>query len=63
MQWCSWLGHFAMSLIITDYTPDRVTEFHIDLILLDNIMALGSTLPLTEMSTRDVPMGVKAASA
>jgi hypothetical protein len=54
-QWCSRFKHFATSL--------NVTEFVIDLILLDNILALGLTLPLTEMSTRDVSWGLKAASA
>jgi len=38
-------------------------EFFIDIILLGHTMALELTQPLTEMSTRNIPWGVKAAGA
>jgi hypothetical protein len=38
-------------------------EFFIDINPSDRTMALGSTQPLTEMSTRNISWGVKAAGA
>jgi len=38
-------------------------EFFIDIILPATLMALGLTQPLTELSTRNVAWGVKAAGA
>jgi hypothetical protein len=38
-------------------------KFFIDIILPGRTMALGSTQPLTEMSTRNISWGVKAAGA
>jgi hypothetical protein len=37
--------------------PDGVMEFFIDINLSDSTMALGSTQPLTEMSTRNISWG------
>ena len=38
-------------------------EVFIDIVLPATIMALGSTQPLTEMSTRNIFWGIKAAGA
>jgi len=38
-------------------------EFFIDMILPGRIMALGLTQPVTEMSTRNISLGVKVAGA
>jgi hypothetical protein len=43
--------------------PHVVLEFLIDINPSDRTMALGSTQPLTEMSTRCISWGVKAAGA
>jgi hypothetical protein len=37
--------------------PDDVMEFFIDINLSDRTMALGSTQPVTEMSTRSISRG------
>jgi hypothetical protein len=47
----SWLRHCATNRNVAGSIPDGVT------------MALGSTQPLTEMSTRNLSWGVKAAGA
>jgi hypothetical protein len=51
MQQCSWLRHYATSRKVAGLSPDEVTGFF----NLPNpsscTMALGSTQPLTEMST------------
>jgi hypothetical protein len=57
--WRSWLRHCATSRKVADSIPDIVTgTFH-----LHNpsgrTMALGSTQPLTEMSTRNISWGAK----
>jgi hypothetical protein len=43
--------------------PMRSLEFSIDLILPAAVLALGSTQLLTEMSTRNLPGGLRAAGA
>jgi hypothetical protein len=43
--------------------PMLSLEFFIDIILPGRTMALGLTQPLTEMSTRNITWGVKAAGA
>jgi hypothetical protein len=63
MRWRSWLRHCATNRTVAGSIPDGVTGiFH-----LHNpsgrTMALGSTQPLTEMSTRNTFWGVKAACA
>jgi hypothetical protein len=60
--WRSWLRHCATSWKVAGLIPDSVIGiFH-----WHNpsgcTMALRSTQPLTEMSTRNIPWGVKAAS-
>ena len=62
-QWCSWLRHCATSQKVAGSIRDGVTGiFH-----WHNpsgcTMALGSTQPLMEMSTRNTSWGVKAAGA
>jgi hypothetical protein len=53
----SWLRHYATSREVADSIPDEVIGF----LNLPNpssrTMALGSTQPLTEMSTRNLPRG------
>jgi hypothetical protein len=60
-RWRSWLRHCATSRKVAGSIPDGV----IGIILWHNpsgrTMALGSTQPLTEMSTRNISWGVKAA--
>ena len=63
MTWRTWLRHCIINWKVMDSIPDGVTGiFH-----LHNpsglFMALGLTQPLTEMSTRNISWGVKAASA
>ena len=55
-RWCSWLRHCATSRFDSRW---RHWIFFIDIIL----PALGLTQPLTEMSTRNISWGVKAAVA
>jgi hypothetical protein len=59
-RWRSWLRHCATSRKVAGSIPDGV----IGIFRLHNpsgrIMALGSTQPLTEMSTRNISWGVKA---
>jgi hypothetical protein len=43
--------------------PMVSVEFFIGIILVGRTMALGSTQPLTEMSTRNISCGVNAAGA
>jgi len=62
-RWCSWLRHCATSQRVVGLIPDGVIGiFH-----WHNpsgcTMALGLTQPLTEMSTRNISWGVKAANA
>jgi hypothetical protein len=56
-----WLFHCATSRKVAGLIPDEVTEiFHR---LTPLTMALGSTQPLTEISTRNISWGVKGAGA
>ena len=61
--WCSWLRHCATSRKVAGSIPDDV----IGILHWHNAscrtMALGSTRPLTETSTRNISWGVKAAGA
>ena len=61
-RWCSWLRHCATSRKVAASIPDDVGIFR-----WSNppgrSMALGSTQSLTEMSTRGISCGVKAAGA
>jgi len=61
--WRSWLRHCATSRRVAVSIPDGVTgSFHWNNPS-DRTMALGLTQPLTEMSTRNISWGVKAAGA
>jgi hypothetical protein len=55
-QYLNWLRHYATSQKVAGSSPDEM-----DFLTLPNspsrIMALGSTQPLTEMSTRNFPGG------
>ena len=61
-RWRSWLRHYATSRKVTGSIPNGVGIFHWHN-LSAHTMALGSTQPLTAMSTRNISWGVKAASA
>ena len=62
-QWRSWLRHRATSWKVVGSIPDGVIGiFHWHNPSSHN-MALGLTQPLTEMSTRNISWGVKAAGA
>jgi hypothetical protein len=56
-----WLRYCATNQKVAGSIPDGVMEFFIDVNPCDRTMALGSTQPLTEMSTRSYILGVKAA--
>jgi hypothetical protein len=53
----SWLRHCATSRKVAGSIPDEVTEFFNCPNHSSRTMALGSTLPLTEMSIRNLPGG------
>jgi hypothetical protein len=53
-RWRSWLRHYATSPKVAGSIPDEVTEFFKCPNPLSRI-ALGSTQPLTESSTRNLP--------
>jgi hypothetical protein len=53
----SWLRHYATSRKVAGSSPDEVDFFLIYLILPNRTMTLGSTQPLTEMSTTNLPVG------
>jgi hypothetical protein len=53
----SWFRHYATSRKVTGSIPDQVIGFFNLLKLSGGTMALGSTQPLTEMSTRKLPGG------
>ena len=61
--WRSWLRHCATNRNVLGLIPDGV----IGILLRHNpssrTMALGSTQPLTEMSTRNISKGIKVAGA
>jgi hypothetical protein len=50
----SWLRHYATSRKVASSIPDEVIRFFNLLNPSSRIMALGSTQPLTEMSTRNL---------
>jgi hypothetical protein len=56
-QWRSWLRHCATSWKVAGSIPDGVTAIFQLLNLSDHIVAMGSTQPLTEMSTRNPSWG------
>jgi hypothetical protein len=58
-----WLRYCATNQKFAGSIPDGVMEFFIDINPSDRNMALGSTQPLTEMSTRCISWGVNAAGA
>jgi hypothetical protein len=54
----SWLRHYATSRKVAGSSPDEVDIFSLP-IHFRRTVALGSTQPLTEMSTRNLPGGGK----
>jgi hypothetical protein len=56
-RWRSWLSHYATSRKVAVSIPDEVIGFFNWPNHSSRIMALGSTQPLTEMSTRNLPGG------
>jgi hypothetical protein len=52
-----WLRYCAKNQKVTGSFPDGVMEFFVDIHPFDRTMALGSTQPLTEMSTRSISWG------
>jgi hypothetical protein len=62
-RWHSWLSHCATNRKIAGSIPDGVTGIFQWLNPSGRIVALGSTQPLTEMSTRNRSLGVKTAGA
>ena len=60
---CSWLRHCARSRKVAGSIPDGVIGIFHRHNPRDRTMTLGSTQPLTEMSTRNISWGVKAAGA
>jgi hypothetical protein len=51
-----WLRHYFTSRIVAESSPDGVNFFNLPNPS-SRTMALGSTQPLTEMSTRNLPGG------
>jgi hypothetical protein len=58
-----WLRHCATNRKVAGSIPDGVTGIFVGHKPSGRTMALGSTQPLTEMSTRNISWGVKAAGA
>jgi hypothetical protein len=52
-----WLRCCATNQKVAGSIPDGVVEFFIDINTSDSTMALGSTQPLTEMSTMSMSWG------
>jgi hypothetical protein len=52
-----WLRHYAVSRKVADSIPDEVIGFSNRPNPSSHTTALGSTEPLTEMSTRNLPVG------
>jgi hypothetical protein len=52
-----WLRYGAINQKVVGSIPDGVVEFFIDINPSDRTVALGSTQPLTEMSTRSISWG------
>ena len=61
MRWRSWLRHCATSRKVAGSSPNGVIGILHWHNLSGHTVALGSTQPLTEMSTRNISWGVKAA--
>jgi hypothetical protein len=61
--WRSWLRHCATSRKVAGTIPDGVIGMFHWHKPSGRTMALGLTQPLTEMSTRNISWGVKAAGA
>jgi hypothetical protein len=62
-RWRSWLRHCATSWKVTGSIPDGINGIFHWHNHSGRTIALGLTLPLTEMSTKDISWGVKAAGA
>jgi hypothetical protein len=62
-QWHSWLRHRATSRKVAVSIPEGVTEIFHRLNPSGHTMALGSTQPLTEISTSGISWGIKVADA
>ena len=62
-QWHSWLRHCATSWKVAGSIPNVVIGIFHRHNHSDRTMALGLTQPLTEMSTKNICWGVKAAGA
>jgi hypothetical protein len=56
-RWHSWLRHYATSRKVAGSIPDEVIGFFNLPNPSSRTMTLGSTQPLTEMSTRNLPGG------
>jgi hypothetical protein len=52
-----WLRYCAINQKVAGSIKDGIMEIFIDKISSDRTMALGSTQPLTEMSTRRISLG------
>jgi hypothetical protein len=62
-RWHSWLTHCATSQKVAGSIPDGVIGIFHSRNPSGRTMALGSTQPLTEISTWNISWGVKAAGA
>ena len=62
-RWRSWLRHCATSREVAGSIPDGIIGIFHSLHPSGRTMALGLTQSLTEMSTRNIFWGVKAAGA
>jgi len=62
-RWHSWLRHCATNSKVTGSIPDGVIGIFHCHNPSGRTMALGLTQPLTEMSTRNISRGVKAAGS
>jgi hypothetical protein len=58
-QWCSWLRHCTRKWKVASLIPDSLIGIFHWCNPLNRSMALGSTPPLTEMSTRNISWGGK----
>jgi hypothetical protein len=62
-RWRSWLRHCATNRKVAGSIPDGVTGIFHWHSPFSRTMALGSTQPLTEISTRNISWSAKAAGA
>jgi hypothetical protein len=62
-RWRSWLRHCATNLQVAGSISDGVSGIFHSHNPVGRTMALGSTQPLTEMSTRNISWGVNAVGA